>query len=170
MSATAIYDFEGVLEGATVASLTAAGITAFSSQDDQVQQKERPYVAVSVALGAGNQQFLQVDPATGLPPAEPHWKYRRERSWDVTVTLCLITNPTIAEHTAARCKLRNVMASLWLTINGTAPMTRHQFEWKRDGGSTALQMSQDRDHYRTDFTFYGIISVQADAWTALTEP
>jgi hypothetical protein len=173
VSVAQIYDFEAAVEGGVSAALEAAGLTCYTSQDALVQQKTRPRCEVSFALGTGNQRFVIVDPSTGAAPAgvadSDLWKYRRESAWDCTITISVITEATMAAHTAYRCALRNVMAAVWIAMNGTAPMTRHCYYHVRDAGSTALMMDQDRGFFRTDFTYHGKVSVQADAWAALGE-
>jgi len=169
MSIAQVYDFEAAVEGGVKAALVAAGLTAYTSQDALVQQRDRPRVEVSFALGAGNNRFVIVDTSGDAlaEGAEQPWLYRRESAWDCVLTLSVITEPTMSAHTAYRCALRHAMAQVWNTINGTSPMTRHTYQHIRDGGSTALMMDQDRGFFRTDFTFVGKVSVQADAWTAL---
>lgn len=169
MSVAQVYDIEASVEGGIAVALTRAGLTCFTSQDVATQQRGRPRVEVSFALGAGNQRFVTIDRTTGtaLASGEATWADRRESAWDCVITLCVITEASMSAHSSYRSTVRNVMASVWNVINGTAPMTRHCFYHVRDGGSTALMMDQDIGYYRTDFTYHGKISVQADAWSAL---
>jgi len=174
VSVNAVYDFEGAMEGACKLVFTDESMTCYTPQDSITQQRSYPRIEATFALGVGGQRFVLIDPTTGEAPAGVEgrdlWKYRRESAWDGTLTLQLITAADIAAHTAYRCKLRNKIAALEVLINGTAPMDNHYFSLTRDGGSTATMMAQDKSYMRTDFTFYGKISVQADAWAKLAQP
>ena len=123
MSVAQIYDFEAAVEGGVAAALEAAGMTCYTSQDALTQQRARPRCEVSFTLGAGNNRFVAVDD-TGATTSvsEPMWNYRRESAWDCTITISVITEALMSAHTAYRCKVRHAMASVWRTMNGTAPM------------------------------------------------
>lgn len=172
MSVAQIYDFEAAVEGGIVAALTAAGIISYSSQDALLQQKPRPRVEVCFTLGSGGQRYVVIDPTTGaaIPDGTANAEiYMRESAWDCTITMSLITAANMADHTSYRATIRNKMAHIWILINGTEPMTRHRFRMVRDGGSSALMMDQGRGFFKTDFTYHGKLTIQADAWPALGE-
>jgi hypothetical protein len=172
MSVAQIYDFEGAVEPAIKAVLVAMGLAAFTSQDEIDFQKDRPRVEVQFTLGAGQNRWVAINSATGLPVAalspQETWNQRRESAWACTITFSAITAADIAEHSAYRAVIRNALATLWVRINEVnGLMTRHHLYMSSDGGNSSLQMAQDKAMFKTDFTFNGKISVQADAWPAL---
>jgi hypothetical protein len=170
MGYSAIYDFESVVETAIKAVFTAASLTCVTSQDPPQLQTARPYVIAEFQLGNGEQRFVVIDPATGLSPVAPTlplWKYRRESAWSCTIRFSLITDADIAAHGAFRAQVRGLLGQLGLAINDSTILPHHYLEITREGGSGSLMAHATEGYFRTDMTYSGKISVQADAWTAL---
>jgi hypothetical protein len=178
MSASEIYDFEGIVEPAAAAVLAGLNLTAFTTQGTPDFQKDRPRVEIKLTMGPGLSRFVivingvngLVDPSilAGLTQQQI-MSYRRESVWQFTLQFHLLTANDIAAHAAYRAQVRNVLAQFWSLINGVAPMTRHAIQMTSDNGSSPILVSPERGMMKTEMSFDGTISVQADAWSALTE-
>ena len=165
MSARDIYDFEGIVESAAQAVLKELNVTAATTQDAPTFQKVRPRVEIEVTLGPGLQRWTVYPPATGT--GAQRYNARRESAWQFNIKFYLLTDFDIKVHSDYRATVRAALAQLWININGVAPMTRHSVQMTKDGGSSPVIPSPEKNMLLTQIGFGGTISVQADAWPAL---
>ena len=158
MSYRDIYDFERAVETGLKAAFTAQEILAWTSQDALVQQRPRPHVVCEFILGGGEQRYYATSNS---------YSRRRESAWGCTINLSLITDAEIELHSDYRAKVRSIMAQIWVDVNASDSMTRHNLQIMRENGASQLIVNSDGGYFRTDFSYAGKISVQADAWAAL---
>ena len=176
MSVEQIYDFEGIVETAAQVVLKGMDLASYTTQDDPAFQKTRPRVEIKYTHGPGQGRFativngtnLAIDPTpgSGMTPEQKFYA-RRESAWQFGIRFDLITSVDIGAHTKYRALVRNSLAQLWLTINGTDPMTRHSVQMSKDNGSSPVMVSPQDGMMKTEMSFDGTISIQADAWGAL---
>lgn len=175
MSAKDLYDFEGILETAAQGVLQDLGLTAATTQDAPLFQKKRPRVEIVYKHGAGLGRFVVIidgkmatpETAAGLTPKERFYA-RRESAWLFSLKFQLLTAAQIAVHAEYRAEVRAALAQFWLLINGTR-LPRHTVQLTKDNGSSDVLVAPEEGIYRTDMSFEGAISIQADAWAALVE-
>ena len=170
-----IYDFEAIVEPAVEAVLNSVGIATRSAQSDPENQKPRPRLEVKYVHGSGMSRWVVIvdgqnvqqtpSAADGISP-KSLWQFRRESAWACAIKFTLVTPADPKIHADYRSKFRAQQSNLWVQLNGLA-LTRHTLNLISDGGSGPQLVSDDKAYYRTDFTFNGTISVNADAWAVL---
>ena len=178
MSARDIYDFEGITETAAQQVLAGLQVTAATTQDAPKFQKARPRVEIKYTHGPGLGRFavvingvnlaLDASAGLGLSPAQLFYA-RRESAWQFRLQFNLLTAAQIEVHTSYRATVRSALAQFWWLINGVAPMTRHSVQLAKDNGSSPILIAPEEGLMKTEMSFDGTISVQADAWGALSQ-
>ena len=175
MSAKDIYDFEGISETAAKQVLASMEIQAFTTRDKPDFQRDRPRVEIKFTLGAGLQRFMPVVNGAIATPTTPNvsptilFYCRRESAWGFRMQFDLLTGIDIEGHADYRAQVRSALAQLWQLVNGVPPMTRHCMQLLKDNGSSPVLVAPESGMMKTEMSFDGTISVQANAWGALLE-
>ncbi len=167
-----VYDFEIVIEPAIKALLVAQGLACITSRDTPTLQKSVPRVEVSYSHGLGLNKFAPLQPLidagiipAGLTPLQ-YWQMRRESAWQSQINLELITKADLGQLTLYVTQVRAILANCWQFINGISVQTLFlQFDKEPTNGPV----------YSPQEGYYGVkmaqpikVSVQADAWSALS--
>jgi hypothetical protein len=183
MSAALVYDFESIVETAAKAVLTSLETKSFTTTDKPDFQKDRPRVEIKFTLGADLQQFavvlpdadgnlvnIAVDPTVAVGVSQQDLFYaRRESAWAFNLRFDLLTGMDLAQHIEYRAEVRCALARFWRLINGAPGMTRHCVQLAKGGGGSPILVSPETGIMKTEMSFSGTISVQADAWSALSD-
>lgn len=173
MSASDIYDLEGVLENAAKVALNALGLTCFTTQDGPEFQKVRPRVEIKATINAGRNRFVTlkngavIDHTTVITPSEA-FLLRRESAWSFRLEFAALTKADIAAHTAYRAEVRAALAQLAPNINTSAAVTRHVIQMGTDNGASPVMVAPEQGLMKTELSFDGTISINQGAWSALT--
>lgn len=174
MSASQIYDIEGILEAAAQAVLNALSLEAFTTRSDPEFQKVRPRVEIEATLGGGLGRFVPIkdgavvtSPTADVTPSELFF-LRRESAWQVRLQFNIITEADITIHAEYRAKVRAALAQLWVSINAPATLPRHVLQLTKDNGSSPIMVQPEQGMMKTEITFDGSVSVVNGAWADLT--
>jgi hypothetical protein len=159
MSAETIYNFEVLVPEACKTVLVAAGLTAITLADAQALQKTRPRVEIVYKhLGETTPKRLAI-----LPDGS-----KRTSCFRGELKLHAITDADVAgktAHSAYRAAIRNVLATLEQTLNGTV-LTQHKIQFVVSGIEETGVRAAD-GYEQTTFPFTIDISIQQDAWATL---
>ncbi len=150
-----LYDFEGQLETAFAAALTAASLTNYKSLD--TTDKDAPFVVVQATVGAGHRKYTDIS--------------KGNEAFDFEIELQICTNRTETSagtnHATYRGKVRNVMER-WLAsqTGGSGMNARLTYliidDLARTGGGRGVD-SNERFDITTE-TYSGVFRIKADAW------
>lgn len=175
MSASTIYDFEGVVESAAVAVFEGLGINAFTTQDTPDFQKARPRVEIKFTLGAGLNRFVSIKDGQVVTPATPDvtpslvFFLRRESAWMFELEFDVLTAADIKAHAAYRAKVRAALGQFWVLMNDSPGMENHCIQMDSNSGNSPVLVAPEQGIMKTEIRFNGKISVQMDAWPKLAE-
>lgn len=175
MSVEQIYDIEGIVETAGKKVLEALGLKAFTTRDAPDFKKDRPRIELKLTLGQGCNRFTPIYEGQVVTAATPNMTpslvffCRRETAWYFKLQFVLLTRDNMEVHAAYRAAARNALAQFWLLINGAPPLTRHCIQMDRDNGSSEIEVSPEHGLMKTEMSFDGTVSIQADAWPALNQ-
>lgn len=167
-----IYDFEIVIEPAIKALLVAAGLSCITSRDTPTLQKSVPRVELSYLHGPGLNRFANLQSLidaeiipSGLTPLQ-YWQMRRESAWQSQINLELVTAANLAQIALYVSQVRGVLASCWQFINGITIDTLF-LQFDREPANGPVYTPQD-GYYGVKMAQSVKVSVQADAWSALS--
>lgn len=173
MSATDIYNLEGIINASAQAVLQSMNLIAATPLDAPMFQKERPRVEIKSSIGAGMGRFTPIQNGQIIPPSDPTndskstFFYRRETAWSFRIQFDVVTSTNIQEHESYLATVRNATAQLWVLINNVQPMVNHCVQLARDGGSSPMMEAPELGLLKTEIFFEGNISIQAYAWAQL---
>lgn len=172
MPIATVYDFESAIEPAIKTILEAQSLTCLTSRDALTFEKAVPRVEIVYLHGPGLKKWadLQTLIDAGLVPVgltpNQYWQMRRESAWQSQLNLNAITKADVAVHANYRAKVRAVLASCWQFINGFS-ITTHMLNFDNEGGNSPIYKPQD-GFFGTTISYPVKVSVQADAWSALS--
>lgn len=152
-----LYDFEGQLDAAFAAALTAAGLTAFPQQD--TSDKVTPWATVQTSVDAATGRYALL---AGVP--------RGNSAWNFTLNVEVATNRTEASgNTSAstyRGKARYYLER-WLATQGASGMNARLaylvIEHLISTGANRSVIDESRLDI-TQFTYAGVFSIKDAAW------
>lgn len=172
-----IYDFERVMETSLKSVFTQNNVKAFTSQmivrtGDAAQdgaavqagydlidfQKDRPRAEIMFIPGAGQGRFVAKFIGGTEMPVETSWKGQFK--------IDLITPPDIRIHAAFRTKVRFIMHTQLLSVNGTTLRFHKIQNFYRDGGTSPV-MKPEEGVFQTSLIFDLDFSLEDCAWDLL---
>lgn len=160
MTATDIYDFEGVFENAFVAALTAQGFTNVYTVIDALEfQQIRPRLEVKFDAGSGRNPLWLLPDSTGT--------LRNAFYVGNTLYIDVITAtsaPAKQAHAAYRASVRSALSIEIQTVinNVNGLLTNHKLQMIKQG-SPSYAISPEDGYQKTRFSFDVEFSIQSDS-------
>lgn len=157
-----LWDFEGVMETAHAAVLTANGMKAATPATITKFQEERPRVNVIFKSG-GEQPSGQ---RTILPNG-----VQVSGAYKGTLAFSIITSSEEASklvHSQYRVLIRWIMKQIGALVNGTL-LTLHKIQWAVESGSSLI-FQNDQGYWVSSIEYAIDFTLQTDAIKALTTP